>query len=182
MKTRKQIPDAHMAVESQLTTGSHAKSIIQEYNNLYASQKKRRQQLLQELFARFGLNSAIDQPFQCEYGHNIYIGKNFYANTGCLFDDHARIIIGDNVMLGPNVGIYTSAHPFSVKKGVLNNLIAPIVIGNDVWIGGNVIIMPGVIIGNNSMIGAGSVVINNIPPDVIAVGNPAKAIKKMIDL
>ncbi|MDR2949061.1 MAG: sugar O-acetyltransferase [Prevotella sp.] len=181
MKTRKQIPDAHMAVESQLTTGSHAKSIIQEYNNLYASQKKRRQQLLQKLFGRFGLNSAIDQPFQCEYGYNIYIGKNFYANTGCLFDDYARIVIGDNVMLGPNVGIYTSAHPFSVKEGVIN-LIAPIVIGNDVWIGGNVIIMPGVIIGNNSMIGAGSVVLNNIPPDVIAVGNPAKPIKKMIDL
>ena len=182
MKTRKQIPDAHKVADFQSAANRQVKSIIQEYNNLDIFQKERRQEILQVLFARLGSNSVIEQPFQCEYGCDIYIGENFYANTGCLFDDHAKIVIGNNVMFGPNVTIYTSAHPFSVEKDTVNTLVSPVVIGNDVWIGGNVIIMPGVIIGSNSLVGAGSVVLNSIPPDVIAVGNPARAIRKMVDL
>ncbi|NDV96040.1 sugar O-acetyltransferase [Dysgonomonas sp. 521] len=184
METKKKktanIPET---IESQMVIRNRTKGIILEYNNLYASQKEQRQRIMEKLLGHFGTGSAIEQPFHCDYGYNIHIGKNFYANTGCLLKDKAMIKIGDNVMFGPNVGIYTSGHPFGIRSenNKMPEYILPVTIGNDVWVGGNVIILAGVTIGDNAMIGAGSIVTCDIPADTIAAGNPARVIKKMIE-
>lgn len=179
-KKEKKPNDVYESADVYTAMRSHAKSVIHEYNNLYASQIEERHRMLVNLLAQFGTGSTIEQPFHCDYGHNIHIGKNFYANTGCLLKDKAKIIIGNNVMFGPNVGIYTSGRPFSVKENNVPDYTSPVTIEDDVWIGGNVIILAGVTIGKNAMIGAGSIVVNDIPADTIAAGNPAKVIKKII--
>ncbi|WP_029904428.1 sugar O-acetyltransferase [Prevotella sp. 10(H)] len=150
------------------------KEIIREYNSLYASEQKEKERIIKDLFGSIGVNFKLEQPFSCNYGNNIIIGNNFYANTGCKFFDEARIDIGDNVLLGPDVGIYTAINP--VKEESVRPAL-PVVIGNDVWIGGGVIILPGVIIGDNALIIPGSIVTRNIPDNAIAGGNPAKVIK-----
>ncbi|MGF1749314.1 sugar O-acetyltransferase [Vibrio cionasavignyae] len=121
----------------------------------------------------------LEPPFRCDYGSNIQVGKNFYANFNCVILDVNLVEIGDNVLLAPNVQIYTAGHPLEAKarvdEGVEFGL--PIKIGNNVWIGGGAIICPGVNIGDNTVIGAGSVVTKDIPSNVLAVGNPCKVIK-----
>ena len=132
--------------------------------------------LLQKLFDDF----LIEQPFNCDYGYNIRIGENFYANVGCTILDVAPVTIGDNVMLAPNVNIYTAGHPLDAE--IRNSGLEyayPVNIGNNVWIGGNVTIVPGVTIGANTVIGAGSVVTKDIPANVVAVGNPCRVVRKI---
>lgn len=182
MKTKKTTTNSLETVQAQ-TIRNRTKGIISEYNRLYASQKEQRKRIMEELLNHFGTGSTIESPFHCDYGHNIHIGENFYANTGCMLKDKAMIKIGDNVMFGPNVGIYTSGKPFGIKgeNDKIPEYTSPVIIGNDVWIGGNAIILAGVTIGNNAMIGAGSIVTCDIPADTIATGNPAKVIKKIIE-
>ncbi len=120
--------------------------------------------------------------FYCDYGVNITVGKNFYANFNCIILDVNEVIIGDNVMFAPNVNIYTATHP--IDKDVRNLYLEygkKIIIGNDVWIGGNVVINPGVTIGDGTIIGAGSVVTKSMPSGVVAAGNPCKIIRKITD-
>lgn len=151
-----------------------AEVLIRKYNNLYPSEKEQRKCIIKELLGSVGNDFMIEQPFTCTYGQNVHIGENFYANVECLFLDEANIEIGNNVLMGPHVGIYT------VKKtlgGEAPTPPHPVKIGNDVWIGGNVTILPGVTIGNNALIIAGSIVTRNIPENAIAAGNPAKVIK-----
>ena len=121
-------------------------------------------------------------PFYCEYGFNIETGKNFFANFNCTILDVAKVIIGDNVMLAPNVAIYTAGHPIhpEVRNGGLEYGIG-VTIGNNVWIGGNAVICPGVHIGDNVVIGAGSVVTKDIPPNTIAAGNPCRVLRPITD-
>jgi len=123
----------------------------------------------------------LEPPFRCDYGSNIHVGKNFYANFNCVLLDVNRIDIGDNVMLAPNVQIYTAGHPIEVKGRVEEGIEfgLPIKIGHNVWIGGGAIICPGVTIGDNSVIGAGAVVTKDIPDNVVAAGNPCKVIKEI---
>ncbi|ORT51011.1 maltose acetyltransferase [Vibrio sp. qd031] len=124
-------------------------------------------------------NAYLEPPFRCDYGSNIIAGKNFYANFNCVILDVARVYIGDNVMLAPNVQIYTAGHPLEkvsrVDEGV--EFGTEIHIGHNVWIGGGAIICPGVRIGDNSVIGAGSVVTKDVPANMVAAGNPCKVIK-----
>jgi maltose O-acetyltransferase len=124
-------------------------------------------------------NAYLEPPFRCDYGSNIIAGKNFYANFNCVILDVARVYIGDNVMLAPNVQIYTAGHPLEkvgrVDEGV--EFGTEIHIGDNVWIGGGAIICPGVHIGDNSVIGAGSVVTKDVPANMVAAGNPCKVIK-----
>lgn len=121
----------------------------------------------------------LEPPFRCDYGSNIKVGKNFYANFNCVVLDVAEVIIGDNVLLAPNVQLYTAGHPLDVQgrveEGVEFGL--PITIGDNVWLGGGAIVCPGVTIGNNSVIGAGSVVTKDIPDNVLAAGNPCRVIR-----
>lgn len=151
---------------------------IWEFNNLRPSDISRQQEIIRNLLGACGENIVINQPFRCDYGCNIFIGNNFFANFNLTILDEAQVKIGDNVFIGPNVSIYTACHPLNAEErntGV--EWAEPITIGNSVWIGGNVTIVPGVTIGDNVVIGAGSVVTKDIPSNVVAVGNPAKIIK-----
>lgn len=123
----------------------------------------------------------LEPPFRCDYGSNIKLGKNFYANFNCVVLDVAEVHIGDNVLFAPNVQIYTAGHPLDVKGRVEEGVEfgTPITIGDNVWLGGDVIVCPGVSIGANSVIGAGSVVTKDVPADVVAVGNPCRVVKKL---
>lgn len=127
-------------------------------------------------------NLFVIPPFYCEYGTHISIGKNFFANYNCVMIDVAEIKIGDNCMFGPNVSLYTPCHPIHpITRNSGYECGKSITIGNNVWVGGSVCILPGVHIGNNVVIGAGSVVTSDIPDMVVAVGNPCRVIRKITD-
>ena len=149
-----------------------------KFNNTLPSDKESQKKVLSEIFGKNFENTVITAPFYCDYGTNIVLGKNFYANHNLVILDCAKVTIGDNVFVGPNCTITCAGHPIDYKirnKGLEYAL--PINIGDNVWIGANVCILPGVSIGNNVVIGAGSVVNRDIPSNTIAVGVPCKAIK-----
>lgn len=157
----------------------YARNLIFEFNHSRPSENDKKQRVLKQLITAKGL-FYIEGPFYCDYGYNIEVGENFYANYGCTILDVNKVKIGDNVMLAPNVQIYTAAHPIDPTERVTGKEFAkPIIIGNNVWIGGGAIICPGVKIGDNVTIGAGSVVTKDIPDDVIAAGNPCRVIKNI---
>ncbi len=124
----------------------------------------------------------INPPFYCDYGTHIEVGKNFFANYNCTILDVAKVIIGDNCQMAPNVAIYTAGHPVHPDtRNTLYEYGIEVTIGDNVWIGGNTVICPGVHIGSNTVIGAGSVVTKDIPDWVIAAGNPCRVIRKITD-
>lgn len=154
------------------------KKKIYKYNLLPPEEEKEIDDLIHDLLGSAGKNTHIEQPFHCDYGKNINVGDNFFANYNCIILDVGKVEIGDNVMFAPNVSIYTAGHPIhpeSRNSGYEYGI--GITIGDNVWIGGNVVITPGVTIGNNVVIGAGSVVTKDIPDNVIAVGSPCKVIR-----
>ena len=156
-----------------------ARALMQEYNQtLY--DKILREIILHKLLGKAGKNIDIQTPFFCDYGLHIETGDNFYANFNCVFLDCNYIKIGNNVMLGPAVQIYTAHHPIMAAERIKGpELASAVIIGNNVWIGGGSIICPGVRIGENTTIGAGSIVVKNIPANVVAVGNPCRVIKNL---
>lgn len=157
---------------------NYAKELLYDYNMLRPSKTKRRIEIINLLFGSVKNQFLVEQPFRCDYGYNIHIGENFYANMGFTILDEATVTFGDNVLIAPNVSIYTAGHPVDVEQRNAGLEYAyPVTIGNNVWIGGNVVILPGVTIGDNSIIGAGSIVTKSIPSNVIAIGNPCKIIK-----
>ncbi|MBW3695836.1 sugar O-acetyltransferase [Vibrio sp. T187] len=139
------------------------------------------QAAMRELVPNADSGLYLEPPFRCDYGSNIRCGKNFYANFNCVILDVNSVEIGDNVMFAPNVQIYTAGHPIEVKARVEEGVEFgyPITIGDNVWIGGGVIVCPGVNIGKNTVIGAGSVVTKDIPANVVAAGNPCKVIREL---
>lgn len=138
--------------------------------------------LLEELLGSRGQHCNIHAPFFCDYGCHIHVGENFYANVGCILIDVCEIRIGQNVLLGPNVQIYTAGHPIAVAPRIAGEEFGkPVQIGDNVWIGGGSILCPGVSVGDHSVIGAGSVVTRDIPAGVIAVGNPCHVLRAMTD-
>jgi galactoside O-acetyltransferase len=157
-----------------------AKEIVFDLNNLRPTELSRRIELLTTLLGKTKNKFYIEPPFRCDYGYNIELGENFYANYNLVILDCARVVIGDNVFIGPNVGIYTAGHPIhhTIRNTEIEHAL-PITIGNNVWIGGHVVLNPGVTIGNNTVIGSGSVVTKNIPDSVVAVGNPCKVLRKV---
>jgi maltose O-acetyltransferase len=161
-----------------LLFGCH--DICLEYNRL-GSSSPHRNMLLKELLGSFPEDSPpyIEAPFHCDYGIHTTVGKNFYANFSCVFLDCAKITIGDNVFLAPKVQLYTAAHPLDALERRATEFAKPITIGDDVWIGGGAIVLPGVTIGNRVVVAAGSVVSKDIPDDVVVGGVPAKVLKKL---
>ena len=158
----------------------HCRKIIKEYNDSDPEDLEFRKELLKSLFGKTGENIYIEPNFRCDYGYNIELGDNFYANFDCVFLDCAKIKIGNNVMIAPGVHIYTATHPLNTQERIsLIEMAYPVTIEDNVWIGGGVIINPGVTIGKNSVIGSGSVVTKNIPENVLAAGNPCKVIKNI---
>lgn len=155
---------------------------IHEYNLLRPDEKNKMEELIKDILGKTGDKVFIEQPFHCDYGKNIEVGNNFFANYNCTILDVGKVIIGENVQFAPNVSLYTAGHPIhpdSRNSGYEYGI--GITIGDNVWLGGNVIVNPGVHIGNNVVIGAGSVVTKDIPDNVIAVGNPCKVIREITE-
>lgn len=155
-----------------------AKTLIFDLNNLHPAELLKRKEILMKLLGKTKGTFIIESPLHCDYGYNIEIGENFFANYNLIILDCARVTIGDNVMIGPNVSLYTAGHPVQsdLRRQGLEYAL-PIIIEDNVWIGGNVVINPGVLIGKNAVIGSGSVVTRNIPENMIAYGNPCKPIR-----
>lgn len=167
---------------------NRARELTGQYNISHPTDLRLRNNILKRLFKILGKNAYIEPPFICDYGSQIEWGENSYANFNCIILDSASVKIGNNVMLGPNVNIYTATHSIypslrnDTQKEGLESLITyakPVVIEDGVWVGGSSVITPGIKIGANSVIGAGSVVTKDIPPNVVAVGNPCKVIKSI---
>ena len=157
-----------------------AKKIFKEYNKTDDSEVDKRRKLLTELCGSIGKNVWIEPDFRCEFGSNISIGNNVYINFGCIILDCAEVHIGDNTLLGPNIGIYAVNHSIDAEERINGGCTGkPVYIGNKVWLGGDVKIMAGVTIGDESIVGAGSVVTKDIPSGVVAAGNPCRVIRKI---
>ena len=161
---------------------TRAKLLCRKFNDLMPDESEKRVEVIKELLGKAGENVWIEQPFFCDYGTNIEVGENFYANYNLVVLDCARVNIGDNVFIAPNVGIYTAAHPIvAEQRNAGIEFAKEINIGNSVWIGGGVQICPGVTIGDNTVIGAGSVVTKDIPANVVAAGNPCRVLREITD-
>ena len=159
-----------------------AKELCREYNLLHSDEKDKKQEILKKLLGNAGDSSIIEPNFFCDYGYNIEFDGFVYVNHNSVFLDCAKIKIGADTFIGPNCGLYTAVHPTNAKDRVAGNEWArPITIGNGVWLGGNVVVLSGVTIGDRAVIGAGSVVTKDIPPDTVAVGNPCRVIKTNIN-
>lgn len=159
-----------------------AKGILFEFNHTSPADRPKRQALLKTLLGKTGDNVLMDGPFYCDYGYNIELGENFYANVNLVILDGAKVTIGDNVFIAPNVGIYTAGHPLDVERRNQGLEYAyPVRIGDNVWIGAGVSILPGVTIGDGSVIGAGAVVLRDVPESVLAAGNPARVIRPITE-
>lgn len=160
---------------------NEVKEIIHRYNALSPSETTARYAILKGLLGHTADDDfIINQPFYCDYGKQISIGKRFFANFHLTILDEAKVTIGDDCFIGPNVSIYTACHSTDpIERNTRNEWARPVTIGNNVWIGGSVTILPGVTIGNNVTIGAGSVVTKDIPDSTVAVGNPCKVIKHL---
>lgn len=158
------------------------KKLIWEFNQTDPFDTEKLKDLLKRILGKTGKEFWIEQPFRCDYGCNIEIGENFYSNYNLIILDVAKVTIGDNVMIAPNVGIYAAGHPIHHSYRQANlEYGSPVTIGSNVWIGGNVVINPGVTIGDYVVIGSGSVVTKDIPDYSLAVGNPCKVLRKITD-
>lgn len=157
-----------------------ARQLLHTYNNSTPGEVHFRLDILKRLFGKIGENITVEPSFKCDYGYNIYVGENFYANFDCVMLDVCRIEIGDNCLLAPGVHIYTAAHPLDSKMRSSGIEYGKSVrIGHNVWIGGGVIINPGVTIGDNVVVASGSVVVKDVPDNVLVGGNPARIIKNL---
>lgn len=158
------------------------KQKIYDFNNLSPNLNESAPSLLKSILGKTGENICIEAPFHCDYGWNIEVGENFFANYNLTILDVAKVTIGKNVQIAPNVSIYTAGHPIHPDtRNTGYEYGIPITIGENVWIGGNVVILPGVKIGDNVVIGAGSVVTKDIPDNVIAMGNPCKIVREITE-
>lgn len=168
-----------------------ARELLQKYHLLSYEQKTEKTAILKHLFGGIGTNVSVGQPFICDYGRNIYLGNNVSVNMNCTFVDCNKITIGSNVLIASNVQLYTATHPVELSHRLTPDWDAesgqyfcrtyalPIHIGSGCWLGGGVIVLPGVTIGNGSVIGAGSVVTKDIPENTLAAGNPCRIIRKI---
>lgn len=167
--------------DAQLIGERHnCKELCRDYNDLRPKEMEARDKLLRRILGEVKGSILIEQPFNCDYGYNISVGKNFYANYNLVILDEAKVTFGDNVFIAPNCGFYTAGHPINAddrNKGL--EYARPITVGNDVWFGAHVCVLPGVTIGSNCVIGAGSVVTRDIPDNSVAVGNPCRVIRSI---
>ncbi len=168
--------------EELLAEQTKAKDLCFAYNNLLPSEVEKQNKLIKKLLGRTVGEFCILAPFWCDYGYNIEIGENFFANHNTVILDGAKVVFGNNVFVAPNCGFYTAGHPIDIgrrNKGL--EYAYPITVGDNVWIGAGVHVLPGVTIGSNVVIGAGSIVTKDIPDDSVAVGNPCKVIHKITE-
>lgn len=179
--TRRSKSMAYISDKYVMDQQKKARELTQKLNTMDRSDFEGLQAVVKELLGKCE-NAWINPPFYCDYGFNIEVGRNLFINYNCTILDVAKVNIGDNVLIAPNVSIYTAGHPLHAdtrKTGYEYGI--PVTIGDNVWIGGNSIIMPGVTVGCNSVIGAGSVVTKDVPDWTIVAGNPARVIRKITD-
>ncbi len=171
----------NLANDEELTLEMRkCKLLCYEYNHISPDKMEERKEFLKKILGSTGENLQVESNFYCDYGYNTHVGENFYVNHNCVILDVAKVEFGDNVFIGPNCGFYTAGHPLDIEtrnQGL--EFGKPIKVGNNVWIGGNVVVLPGVTIGDNVTIGAGSVVTKDIPSNTVAHGNPCRVIKQI---
>lgn len=156
--------------------------LTNRYNRSYGEAQRVRESILRDILGGMGENVNFEPDFRCEFGSNIFIGNNFFANFDCVILDCNRIVIGNNVLFGPRVGLYAGNHAIYPEDRVAGGCYSkPITIGDNVWVSAGVHIMGGVTIGRNSIIGAGSVVTKDIPENVIAAGVPCRMIREITE-
>lgn len=172
--------DRYLASEPELTQmRDRAQQLLHQINNSPPNSSAQ-QTLIKTLFGNIGSNSEIRPNFRCDYGSNIYAGDNLYINFDCVILDCAPVRLGHRCLLGPKVQIYTATHPLDPAERAEGwEYALPITLGNDVWIGGGAIICPGITIGDGTTIGAGSVVTKDLPPKVVAAGNPCCILREL---
>jgi maltose O-acetyltransferase len=171
--------DYYLAEDPELTAERRrAADLTAKYNRQGAAGEEADIAVLQELLGSMGPGAVIRPPFYCDYGYNIHLGERSYANFGLVALDVGKITIGDDVLIGPNVQLLTATHPLEPDpRRAKWEGSKPITIGNNVWLGGGVIVCPGVTIGDNTVVGAGAVVIRDLPANMVAVGNPARIVR-----
>ncbi|VEP13715.1 maltose O-acetyltransferase [Hyella patelloides LEGE 07179] len=173
--------ELYLATDEELTRMHFvARQLLYSFNFSQPDEVDRQQHIIHSLFGKIGSNFSIKPPFYCDYGCHIFAGNNLYINFDCTIIDCNKVHLGNNVLLAPKVQIYTAYHPTNPNLRLSGKeLAAPVTIGDNVWLGGGVIVCPGVSIGSNVTIGAGSVVTQDIPHNVVAVGNPCRVIKSV---
>ena len=178
-RERRDLGMAYISDASVMEEQKRCRKILQRLNTADRSDFDEIGRIVKELFGK-SEGAFLNPPFYCDYGSHIEVGKNFFANYNCTIIDVAKVTIGDNCQMAPNVAIYTAGHPVHpVSRNSMYEYGIEVSIGDNVWIGGNTVILPGVHIGSNTVIGAGSVVTKDIPEWVIAAGNPCKVIREI---
>ncbi len=181
MKERRDAGLAYISDESVMKEQAETRKLLQKLNFMDRSDFAGIAQVVKELFGK-SENAMVNPPFYCDYGSHIEVGKNFFANYNCTILDVAKVKIGDNCQMAPNVAIYTAGHPIHpATRNTAYEYGKEVTIGDNCWIGGNVVICPGVHIGDNVVIGAGSVVTKDIPDWSLAAGNPCKVLRRITD-
>ena len=181
MRERMLAGDLYIADDPQLAADNlRAMRLLEQFNRSVADEPEERQRLLRELLGTLGEGGVIRPPFYCDYGYQTHLGARSFVNFGLVALDVARITIGEDVQMGPNVQLLTATHPIEAElRRAKWEAAKPITIGNNVWLGGGVIVCPGVTIGDNTVVGAGAVVVKDLPASVVAVGNPARVIRRL---
>ncbi len=184
VKTEKQkmlAGELYLAADLELVKErENARRLTRLYNQTKETESGRRQELIKELFGSVEGTAFIEPSFRCDYGYNIHIGDNFFANFDCVILDVCEVKIGENCFVGPGVHIYTATHPIDPLERIAGREFGkPVTVGDNCWIGGRAIINPGVAIGHNVVIASGAVVTKNIPDHVVIAGNPARIIKRI---
>ena len=181
MKERRDAGLAYISDESVMKEQAETRKLLQKLNFMDRSDFAGIAQVVKELFGK-SENAMVNPPFYCDYGSHIEVGKNFFANYNCTILDVAKVKIGNNCQMAPNVAIYTAGHPIHpATRNTAYEYGKEVTIGDNCWIGGNVVICPGVHIGDNVVIGAGSVVTKDIPDWSLAAGNPCKVLRRITD-
>jgi maltose O-acetyltransferase len=184
MKTEKQKMiggELYHASDAQLMQERlNARRLTRLFNESLETDEEKRTELLKELFGSTGDSLYIEPTFRCDYGYNIHVGENFFANFDCIFLDVCEIRIGDNCFIAPGVHIYTATHPLHAEERISGAEYGiPVTIGDNVWIGGRAVINPGVTLGNNVVVASGAVVTKDVPDNVVVGGNPARVLKQI---
>jgi len=157
-----------------------ARALVGLYNQTGATDHESRDRLLEELFGALGENVTVEPPFRCDYGEQITVGDRFFANFGCVFLDVCPIEFGDRCLLGPSVHVYAATHPLDAETRAEGKEYGkPVSVGDDVWVGGQAVLNPGVDVGDRSVVASGAVVTRDVPSDVVVRGNPAEVVKEL---
>lgn len=161
------------------TKSMHALKLVKQLNQMDVEDFDKREEIIRQLFGSVGESPTVEDNFHCDLGYNIHVGDNFYAGFNCTILDMGEVRIGNDCMIGPNTGIYTAGHNMTSRRRNKDGYAIPITIGDNVWIGGSVVILPGITIGDNAVIAGGAVVTKDVEANTLVGGNPARVIKKI---